>query len=324
MALRHVGLLALILSATGLLVGQNVCDTSANLPCVDQPHAGDEHISGRLPKKPPQDLEIEITVNGVSVGAAKLDNEQGTFAGNVDALNVYDTVEVKQTEGPTPPAFPSVKLKVQKKPEPKPESSGFDVVLGVGSLIVGADETDYKPDSQTTALHTTNLGRATPQLLTGAAFQLPFGPYPRRARERAGPRPWYAFLSLKFSPDSSQTFSGYVLGGSFKLAPAFSLLAGYALTPMQEPSPGFRAAAVQLVEQNPNLPIYQRFDPMALGENRPNAFDGFPLFVQNASGPTTTRVFSGDPTVIHYHGGFVIGVAIPVSVRAQLTKSSNQ
>jgi hypothetical protein len=197
-------------------------------------------------------------------------------------------------------------------------STDFDLVLGVGSLLVRGDVTDYKTNTQNSVLETTNLGRATPQLLTGAAFRLPFGNFSQGARERFGPRPWYAFLSLKFSPESSQTFSGYVIGGSYKLAKSFSLLAGYALTPIQEPSPGFRAAAVQVVSQNPAIPVYQRFNVNALQSNSLSAYDGFPLFVQTASGPTTTHVFDGDPTVVHYHGGFIIGVAIPISLKTQL------
>jgi len=194
----------------------------------------------------------------------------------------------------------------------------FDLMLGVGSLIVRGDVTDYKTNTQNNVLETTNLGRATPQLLTGAAFRLPFGNFGRRLSRRIGPRPWYAFLSLKFSPDSSQTFSGYVIGGSYKLSNAFSLLGGYALTPIQEPSPGFRGAAAQIVSQNPGVPIYQRFNVNDLQHNTLDAFDGFPLFVQSATGPTTTRLFAGDPTVVHYHGGFIIGVAIPISLKTQL------
>lgn len=194
----------------------------------------------------------------------------------------------------------------------------FDLVLGIGSLIVNSNVTDYKVNNQNSVLETTNLGRATPQLLTGGAFRLPFGNFSKGATKRFGQRPWYAFLSLKFSPQSSQTFSGYVLGGSYKLSKLFSVLAGYSLTPIQEPSPGFRSAAVQVVTQNPTVPIYQRFNTTALQQNSLNAYDGFPLFVQTPAGPTTTRVFDGDPTVVHYHGGFVIGVAIPISLQAQL------
>jgi len=193
----------------------------------------------------------------------------------------------------------------------------FDLVLGVGSLIIKGGVTDYQLNDQATTLKSSNLGRATPQLLTGAAFRLPFGDF-KSWTNRFGAHPWYAFLSLKFSPQSSQTLNGYALGGSFKLAPAFSILAGYSLTPIQEPSPGFRAAAAQVVQLNPNVPVYQRFNPAAMLANAENAFDGFPLDVQSATGPTGTRVFAGDPTVVHYHGGFIIGVAIPISLKAGL------
>lgn len=200
----------------------------------------------------------------------------------------------------------------------------FDLVLGVGSLIIKSDVTDYKVNNQVNVLQTTNLGRATPQLLTGAAFRLPFGNFSEGTKKRIGRRPWFAFLSLKFSPESSQTFSGYVIGGSYKVVPAFSILAGYSLTPIQEPSPGFRTAAVQIVQQNSSLPVYQRFNVNAMLRNESNAFDGFPLLVQNAAGPTATRVFEGNPTVVHYHGGFVIGVAIPISLKTVLGGGENK
>src|SRR5262249_27249113 len=148
--------------------------------------------------------------------------------------------------------------------------------------------------------------------------RLPFGNFTESARKRFGNRPWYAFLSLKFSPDSSQTFNGYVVGGSYKLAKTFSILGGFSLTPIQEPSPGFQAAAIHVGTQNPNVPTYQRFNVNDMQHNRLDAFDGFPLFVQGPTGPTTTRVFDGDPTVVHYHGGFIIGIAIPVSLKTQL------
>lgn len=203
------------------------------------------------------------------------------------------------------------------------KDSDFDLVLGVGSLIVGSDVSDYKVNSQTNVFDVSNVGRATPQLLTGGAFKLPFGNFSKRIGVA---QPWYSFVSLKFAPDSSQTFSGYVVGGSYKISKSLAFLAGFALTPVNEPSPGFRAAAVQAVSQNPNVPIYQRFNLNALQSNSQNAFDGFPTFAQTSTGPTTTRLFNGNPTVTHYRGGLVIGVSIPISLKAQLSggqKSSN-
>jgi hypothetical protein len=165
-------------------------------------------------------------------------------------------------------------------------------------------------------LQTTQLGRATPHFLTGVGFVLPIPSILHRGEIK---HPWDAFLSLKFAPATSQAFSGYVLGGSYSLTQAFAILCGFALTPFNEPSPGFRAAAAQVVSQNQNLPIYQRFNPNDLLQNKPNAFDGFPIFVQGPTGPTATRVFPGNPTAVHYHGGVVVGVSVTISVKKMLT-----
>jgi hypothetical protein len=221
-----------------------------------------------------------------------------------------------ETPQPTPTPAPSPALISTGAPE---NPGDFDLVLGVGSLIVKPSITDYKINNQNSVLETTNLGSASPQLLAGAAFRLALPNFSKGASRMFGQQPWFAFLSLKFSPDSSQTLNGYVVGMSYKFNKAFAGLAGYALTPVQEPSPGFRAAAIQVVSQNPNVPAYQRFNLSDLQQNNRNAYDGFPLFVQTATGPTTTRVFIGDPTVVHYHGGFVIGVAIPISLKPALT-----
>jgi hypothetical protein len=220
----------------------------------------------------------------------------------------------------TPQATPTPTPISSPMPTVAPESPGdFDLVLGVGSLLIKPGLTDYKVNNENSVLGTANLGSASPQLLAGAAFRLAVPNFGKGASRLFGPQPWFAFLSLKFSPDSSQTLNGYVLGMSYKFNKAFAGLAGYALTPVQEPSPGFRAAAIQVVSQNPNVPAYQRFNLNDLQQNNRNAYDGFPLFVQTAAGPSTTRLFSGDPTVVHYHGGFVIGVAIPISLKAALT-----
>lgn len=249
------------------------------------------------------------------------------------SLNASGQEEKPGDDGksPTSTATPTP----QATPTPTPSSSSihmvttenpgtdFDLVLGVGSLLINPSITDYTVNNENSVLQTTNLGSASPQLLAGAAFQLELPNFGKGARNLFGPKPWFAFLSLKFSPTSSQTLNGYVVGMSYKFNKAFAGLAGYALTPVQEPSPGFRAAAIQVVSQNPNVPAYQRFNLNDLQQNNRNAYDGFPLFVQSTTGPTTTRVFIGDSTVVHYHGGFVIGVAVPISIKAALTGKSS-
>jgi hypothetical protein len=217
--------------------------------------------------------------------------------------------------GPQTSSTPA-RTQLQPAPEPTPTSQEYDAVLGVGSLITGTDDSDYTTNSTSNVLQSTQLGRATPQFLAGVGFVLPFPKVRHFGNVR---RPWDAFLSLKFAPSSSQAFSGYVLGGTYSLTHVFSILCGFSLTPFNETSPGFRVAAAQVVAQNQNVPFYQRYNPNDLLQNKPNAFDGFPLFVQGPTGPTTTQVFPGSPTTIHYHGGVVIGVSVSASLKGLFT-----
>jgi hypothetical protein len=49
------------------------------------------------------------------------------------------------------------------------------------------------------------------------------------------------------------------------------------------------------------------FDPNAMLDNAPNAFDGFPV-----TDPTGKLIYAGNPLTVHYHGGLVLGVSIPI------------
>jgi len=66
-------------------------------------------------------------------------------------------------------------------------------------------------------------------------------------------RPWEVFLSIRFAPASDQTINGFVLGGGYKITKYLALMVGYSVTPTDEPSPGFRVAAAQIVAANPTV-----------------------------------------------------------------------
>src|SRR5262249_33474617 len=76
------------------------------------------------------------------------------------------------------------------------------------------------------------IGRASPQHLAGLAFQLPA---PALHRCNLGPvkkwndacRPWHAFVSLKFSTDSTQAIVGNTFGITYRIQKYLDLLAGY-------------------------------------------------------------------------------------------------
>jgi len=210
--------------------------------------------------------------------------------------------------------------------------SDFSLQLGIGSLVRNGNLTDYNNNSNT--LSSTALGWATPQYLVGVSLRAPFPNFGRSGlnckadaiashpAERPAAvcpiwkqRPWGGFISLKFSSDASQTLNGYVLGGSYSLTPYLNVLVGFALTPVNVPSPGLRNAAANYVTQQQQSGNYLNFDPVAMRNNRQNAFDGFSLLDS-----TGKIIYQGSPLVTDYRGGVVIGIAIPLSFSDFLKK----
>jgi len=182
----------------------------------------------------------------------------------------------------------------------------FALVVGIGSLIVASGSTDYS--NQANVLHSNNLGRATPQFLTGVSFRSKIPNFRKfRGDESWQRRPWNAFVSLKFSPNSSQTINGFVFGVSYSAAKYMNILAGYSLTPINEPSPGFRQTAAQFVTAQQKQQLDLQFDPNAMLQNSPNAFDGFPV-----TDPTGKLIYAGNPVTVHYRTGVMLGVSIPI------------
>jgi len=217
------------------------------------------------------------------------------------------------------------------------DQSAFEVVTGVGAEVAGEEVTSYKVDTTNNALSQTNVGRKTVEILLGGGFILPWhrgghwieksycgtpssNPAGQESPCRQGGdvayknyRPWETFLSIRFAPASDQTINGFVVGGGYRITKYFTLLAGYAVTPFNEPTHGFRVVASQTVAANPTISPYNHFNADDLLHNRPGAFDGFPLFLYNASGVTTTKIFPTSPVVVHYHSGIYFGIGIPVN-----------
>ena len=130
-------------------------------------------------------------------------------------------------------------------------------------------------------------------------------------------RPWEAFISLKFSPQSSQTINGYVLGGSWAIARYLDVMIGYALTPINEAAPGFRVAASNYVIQQQKNGLDMNFNPTAMLNNQRDAFDGFPITDTNGK-----LIYPGSPLEIHYRGGAVFGVSVPINFGALFSTKS--
>ena len=237
---------------------------------------------------------------------------------------------------------------------PQYDKKAFEVLTGVGAVLAGAESTSYKVDSD--ALSQTNVGKKTVEILLGGGFIMPWhkgGRWIERSfcgspdeeaaglkngdpkskdygcRQNGDPeyrdyRPWETFLSIRLAPTSEQTINGFVIGGGYRITKYFSLLVGYSVTPVDEPSSGFRAAASQVVAANPTISPYNHFNASDLLHNKPGAFDGFPLFLYNASGVTTTKIFPTSPTVTHYRSGTYFGVGIPLNLTAFFKPSGNK
>ncbi len=59
---------------------------------------------------------------------------------------------------------------------------------------------------------------------------------------------------------------------------------------------------------------------LRLNNNRPGAFDGFPVQIQQGSivGTPGSNLYPGDPLEPHYRGGVLMGISIPVSLNSML------
>ena len=209
----------------------------------------------------------------------------------------------------------------------KDEDPDFALMLGIGSLIVNK-HTDYS--DQSNILRSNNIGKATPQFLTGVSFRskihnfnnnhFHFHPVDRSCYANSKPtglppgtcdewrvHPWGGFVSVKFTPGSSQTVNGFVFGLNYALTKYLNALIGFSLTPINEPSPGFIRIATQFVSQQQQQGQYLSFDTNAMLHNKSDAFDGFPV-----TDPGGKLIFQGNPLAVHYHGGVVLGVSVPI------------
>jgi hypothetical protein len=279
-----------------------------------------------------------------AVGAVPAAGQSATAAGGASKTTTADTVAQQVKD-----------VKAIKDALSADSDLDFSLVVGIASLIVVSGSTDYS--DQSNVIHSNNLGRATPQFLTGVSFRshlpnilpryhgctwnvtptlpadkttpgtdgstaekaLPQGKdsYSTQGNSGVGSacsyaepwqkRPWSAFVSVKFSPGSSQTVNGFVFGASYALTKYLNALIGFSLTPINEPAPGFRTTAAQFVTAQQKLGQDLNFNPTAMLNNSQNAFDGFPV-----TDSTGKLIYSGNPLTVHYHGGAIFGVSIPI------------
>jgi hypothetical protein len=205
------------------------------------------------------------------------------------------------------------------------DTDGVAMLLGVGSRVGGPGVTNYKTTSAN-ILEATNLGRATPQALVGLGFPIcvltgggngaESGPS-KFCRNPVGSR-LSVFVSAQFGTGAESAITGFTIGGGVHISKALHFLAGFSMSPIDEPSPGFRNAAFQYVSSHAGQ--YPGINPAALAANKEDAFDGLQYVIPPAAGSSGpgTSIYPGDVLTTHYRGGFFIGVAFPLSLKSEL------
>lgn len=213
--------------------------------------------------------------------------------------------------------------------------SGVEIEVGIGSRIGGPAISNYKNNNGVLSL--SNLGRATPQFLTGLGFSCETSASTSTSTvetattktettvKKDGDRGKFCdsswgkhlgvFVSAQFGSGSNQTISGYSVGMTYALGRYLRLLAGFSLTPVDEISPGFANAASQYVTKNATL--FPGIDPAKLASNAYGAFDGIQATSAVPAAGATPGVaisYTGAITETHYRGGFLIGVALPINI----------
>jgi hypothetical protein len=139
----------------------------------------------------------------------------------------------------------------------------------------------------------------------------------RRNCEEWELHPWNEFLSLKFTPGSSQAIDGFVFGVSYAVQRYLQVLVGHALTPINQPAPGFQITASQFVEKEHLAGRALAYDPTAMKNNAQYAFDGFPV-----TDSTAKLIYQGSPLSVLYHGGVLFGVSFPFYFKSALQPKS--
>lgn len=210
-----------------------------------------------------------------------------------------------------------------------PSTDEAEALTGLGTMVQSPSVTDYSNNAN--VLQTTHLGAATPQFLAGAGVTLPFlHPYGDLVRKDSVYHdPIQVFISAKFAPEASDTLNGFTFGLGHKLiSKGLLVLVGYSLNPINEPTPGFRAAASALVktaqaDQTDYSSLYLNFDPKAMLYNKPDAFDGFPTQIINARGTPGALLYQGDPLTTHYHSGIFLGLGVSLDILLLFHTSSS-
>jgi len=210
--------------------------------------------------------------------------------------------------------------------------------IGAGAVITNLAG-DY--NNTNNVLETTHLGNSTPQYVVGVAYKLPIRgelyklkplgcntasfTTPTSDASAAYCFPYKAFINFKFTPDASQTFNGFTYGISHAIHKDLDILLGVSYSAYNEVSPGFQAAALQVVkeQQSPSTgsTCYAQWNLASLQADSATAYDGFPTQLLTQTGGTVAspictagaQIYGGSPLAVHYHAGLFIGISVPIS-----------
>jgi hypothetical protein len=216
--------------------------------------------------------------------------------------------------------------------------NGVEIEVGLGSRV-GREVSNYQSNNGILSL--TNLGRATPQLLTGLGFSFcetggsnttvvtpaadsavttritthTGGANQSRFCQNPLGQRLGVFVAAQFGTGSTSSITGYSVGGTIALGKYLRFLAGFTETPVNEVSPGFATTAAQYVSKNPTL--FPGVNAANLSSSAYGAFDGIQTTsTAPASGAaaTSTIYYPGSVTEVHYRGGFLIGISLPINI----------
>lgn len=207
---------------------------------------------------------------------------------------------------------------------------------GAGTLLIGK-YADYNVSSN--IIQATHIGISTPSFVAGIAYKLPFHDFYGYTRLGCGPvdlttktsdariafcYPYKVFVSLKLTPDASQTLNGFTFGISHALHQYLDLMVGIAYSAHADISPGFQQAAVNVVklQQAAGNPYYAEFNLAALeANNTQTAYDGFPTQLLNANGTTGPLIYNGSITISHFRPGLFLGLSFPLAFKSAASGS---
>jgi hypothetical protein len=207
------------------------------------------------------------------------------------------------------------------------DQSTVDVLVGVGAHVTFKSYEDYNLPTNS-VLVATGVGQSIPEILFGAGFTtgasriaMCHGCTGRLIGRHLLPDSIFVNTQIPTGSSSSAgSIDGFTFGMGYKIQKFVEILVGFSLAQYNEPSPGFRNAAIAAIKANANLPtamqvpLYLQYSIPDIQAKVPGSLDGFPTLQQEPSGSPGGQIYQGSPLLNHYRGGLFIGLAYPFSL----------